>query len=56
MIEKLVATISGSIGMFNKSEAIAGLGSISNKQTAKINELINAVNELQKEVNELKQK
>jgi len=56
MIKKLVASISGSVGMFNKAEAIAGIGSICNKQTDKINEMIAVINKQQEEIEKLKLK
>lgn len=54
MIKKLVASISGSVGLFNKVETIVALGKISNLQTKKINELIAKVNEQELEIKKLK--
>jgi hypothetical protein len=54
MIKKLVASISGSVGLFNKVETIVALGKISNLQTKKINELIEVVNKQEAEINKLK--
>jgi len=47
MIGKLKTKIIGSVGMFNKSEAIILACKVCNAQTEKINELINKVNELE---------
>lgn len=50
MIKKLKTLIIGSIGVFNKGEAIILACKVCNAQTNKINELIDKVNELEKKL------
>lgn len=50
MIKKLKTLITGSIGVFNKGEAIVLACRVCNSQTNKINELIDKVNELEKKL------
>lgn len=50
MIKKLKTLITGSVGVFNKGEAIVLACKVCNAQTNKINELIDKVNELEKKL------